>query len=452
MKRNRVIRRASRSFALLLSLLTVFCLLVTLSGCGAAKEGGEKESSDTALTPALEVLSGRTDMAVATLCGNEYYFSRDVFARALNMNVSSLQTVTITSLPGVEDGELMMGSLRVSAGQVISAANLAMLSYVPADGTVPSEASFTFAPNDAGYEMVCNVYVLKELNYSPTVSIATAQALSVSTYRNYAGYGNLTAYDPEGDSLTYEVITAPRHGLLIMTDAECGEYVYLPRRGYRGNDSFRYVVRDMYGNYSAAAEVKVQVLEPAVSVHYDDMQGRRDYNAALAMAEAGIMQGTMQDGKTYFYPERTVSRLEFLTMAMQAVGVGSVPTVSDTGFEDDADIPAEAKGYVAAAYSLGYIKGSADSEGNLCFLPGATITKAEAAVILRRMVDVDAAQLTPAFADSSDIPTWASEAISTLAAMGIMTSTGGAISPNEQLTRGQTAMMLAALKGALAEK
>ena len=40
----------------------------------------------------------------------------------------------------------------------------------------------------------------------------------------------------------------------------------------------------------------------------------------------------------------------------------------------------------------------------------------------------------------------------TLAAMGIMTSTGGAISPNEQLTRGQTAMMLAALKGALAEK
>ena len=95
---------------------------------------------------------------------------------------------------------------------------------------------------------------------------------------------------------------------------------------------------------------------------------------------------------------------------------------------------------------------STDSDGNLCFLPGATITKAEAAVILRRMVDVDAAQLTPAFADSSDIPTWASEAISTLAAMGIMTSTGGAISPNEQLTRGQTAMMLAALKGALAAK
>jgi hypothetical protein len=208
----------------------------------------------------------------------------------------------------------------------------------------------------------------------------------------------------------------------------------------------------MYGNYSAAAEVKVEVLEPAVSVQYEDMQGRREYNAALTMAAAGIMHGTSLDGKTYFYPEATVSRLEFLTMAMQTIGVGSVPTVSDTGFEDDADIPAEAKGYVAAAYSLGYIKGSTDAEGNLCFLPGDTITKAEAAVILRRMVDVEASQLTPAFADSSDIPAWASEAISTLSAMGIMTSTGGAISPNEQLTRGQTAMMLAALRGAIEVK
>jgi hypothetical protein len=68
------------------------------------------------------------------------------------------------------------------------------------------------------------------------------------------------------------------------------------------------------------------------------------------------------------------------------------------------------------------------------------------------MVDVEASQLTPAFADSSDIPAWASEAISTLSAMGIMTSTGGAISPNEQLTRGQTAMMLAALRGAIEVK
>jgi hypothetical protein len=270
--------------------------------------------------------------------------------------------------------------------------------------------------------------------------------LSVSTHRDFAGYGTLTAYDPEGDELTFEIVSAPKHGVVIMTDATCGEYVYLPRLGFKGGDSFRYVARDKYGNYSAAAEVQVQVSEPSVSVDYADMMGRREYNAALTMTESGIMQGSVQNDKTYFYPEQTVSRLDFLVMAMRAVGVGSVPTISDTGFFDDADIEADAKGYVAAAYSLGYIKGSTNEEGELCFLPNETITRAEAAVILRRMVDAKDAQFTPVFADSSDIPTWAGEAISTLSSMGVMTPTGGAISPNEQVTRGQTAMMLAALK------
>ena len=411
----------------------------------------EVNISDTAVSPALHILAARTNMAVATLCGNEYYFSRDVFARTLNISTSGLQYVTVTSLPGVTEGELLIGSTRVSEGQVISAANLSMMSYVAADDTVPSEGAFTFSVNGGAYTVTCNVYVLDELNYSPTVSIATAQALSVSTHRNFAGYGTLTAYDPEGDEMTFEIVSAPKHGLVIMTDATCGEYVYLPRLGYTGGDSFQYVARDKYGNYSASAQVKVQVSEPSVSVNYADMVGRRDYNAALTMAEAGIMQGITENDQTYFYPEKAVSRVDFLIMAMKAVGVGSVPTVSDTGFTDDADIAAEGKGYVAAAYSLGYIKGSINDEGELCFLPNDTITRAEAAVILRRMVDAADAQFTPAFADSSDIPAWAGEAISTLSSMGVMTPTGGAISPNEQVTRGQTAMMLAALKKVVEE-
>ena len=92
-----------------LLLLAAACLVVSCIGCGA-QDAGEAQASDDPLTPGIEVLAGRSDMAVATLCGNEYYFSRDVFARALNMSVSSLQSVTVVSLPGVEDGELMMGS------------------------------------------------------------------------------------------------------------------------------------------------------------------------------------------------------------------------------------------------------------------------------------------------------------------------------------------------------
>ena len=434
---------------------TCVCLAVMLFvlavGAFAAQSESEQESNQVDIdscivSPALSILAAKGDMAVATLCGNDYYFSEQVFARSLNLDVAALDYITVRSLPSVADGELLIGSTRVEVGQVISASNLKMLCYVAAEENAESRACFTFSPDGASYEIACNIYVLKDINYSPTVSIASGEALAVSTHKNFVGYGTLTAYDPEGDDLTFEVVRAPRHGLLIMTDASCGEYVYLPRIGYKGQDSFTYVVRDMYGNYSTSAQVSVQVSEPSVSVTYADMEGRRDYNAALTMTEAGIMQGTVQDDKTYFYPEQTVSRLDFLVMAMQAMGVGSVPSVSNTGFADDGDIPADAKGYVSAAYSLGYIKGSTDDKGNLCFAPNDTITRAEAAVILRRMVDADEAELTPAFADSSDIPAWASEAISTLSSLGVMTPTGGAISPNVEVTRGQTAMMLAALR------
>ncbi len=434
--------------------MTMICVLTLPIGVGASGQVSAAETlpaSSAVVSPALHVLAAHNEMAVATLCGNEYYFSEDVFARSLNLDTAALNYITVNTLPSAADGELLMGSTRVKEGQLISAANLKMLTYVAADDEAESNTSFTFSPDGAGYELTCRVYVLKEINYSPTVSMASDAALSVSTHRDFVGYGTLTAYDPEGDALTFEVVRQPSHGLLLMTDAVCGDYVYLPRIGYTGKDSFVYVARDMYGNYSASAEVSVQVVEPSVSVSYVDMVGRRDYNAALTMAEAGIMQGTESDSKTYFYPEQTVSRLDFLTMAMRAVGVGSVPRVTDTGFADDADIPADAKGYVSAAYSLGYIKGSTDAEGNLLFLPNGTITRAEAAVILRRMVDAAEAELTPAFADASDIPAWASEAISTLSSLGVMTSTGGVISPNEQVTRGQTAMMLAALRQVVKE-
>ncbi len=444
-------KRSKRYWRVAVACVCMAMVLLALSLGAAAEHETEEQKGqvDVAapiVSPALSILAAKGDMAVATLLGNDYYFSEQVFARSLNVDVAALDYITVRTLPSVADGELLMGSTRVEEGQVISAANLKMLCYVAADETAESRACFTFSPDGAVYEIACNIYVLKDINYSPTVSIASGEALSVSTHKNFVGYGTLTAYDPEGDALTFEIVRSPKHGILVMTDSACGEYVYLPRIGYRGEDSFTYVVRDVYGNYSASATVSVQVSEPSVAVTYADMEGRRDYNAALTMAEAGIMQGTVQDDKTYFYPEQTVSRLDFLTMAMQAMGVGSVPSVSDTGFADDADIPTDAKGYVSAAYSLGYIKGTIDIEGNLCFSPNDTITRAEAAVILRRMVDAKEAELTPAFADASDIPAWASEAISTLSSLGVMTPTGGEISPNAPVTRGQTAMMLSALQ------
>ena len=55
----------------------------------------------------------------------------------------------------------------------------------------------------------------------------------------------------------------------------------------------------------------------------------------------------------------------------------------------------------------------------------------------------------PTFADKSDIPAWATEAIYSLNHLGILSAENGNISASSEITRAQTAQMLYALMGVL---
>lgn len=419
----------------------LLCLCVCAVFC---VQSSAHEPQAQPLSPALQVLAAGREMSVATLCGNDYYFSQDVFARTLNL--SGVSSITITSLPTVTAGELLMGSERVSVGQRIAAKELAMLCFVAADEEVIG-AAFSFSPEERGYEMTCNIHILEEVNYSPTVQMVEPVALQMHTHRSLVGYGQLSAYDPEGDELTFEVVRTPQHGLVVMTDATLGEYVYLPRGNFVGEDSFGYVAIDACGNYSTMAEVLVTVKEPSTQIVYADMVGRREYNDALSMTEAGIMQGEESHAVWNFHPDAAISRADFVVMAMQAKGIDSLPATLETGFSDEAQMSETQRSYIAAAKALGYVEGRTSEEGQAYFAPTESITRAEAAVILHRMLDgtQDVPVTAPVFADGDDVPAWAGEAVSTLAAYGILRPIEGAISPDIVVTRADAASMLCAL-------
>ena len=61
--------------------------------------------------------------------------------------------------------------------------------------------------------------------------------------------------------------------------------------------------------------------------------------AMSAMNEARIMSGTQVGSSLYFYPEKTLSRAEFVVLAMNAAGISDVNRVDKTVFADDSDIP-----------------------------------------------------------------------------------------------------------------
>lgn len=414
------------------------CCLLILLFIGAALPIAARSP----VSPGLSLLAAEADMAKSGLQYGEISFSADDFERALNR--AKISSITVTSLPPAAEGKLKLGTTDVYAGQVIARSSLALLRFVPAASAV-TESAFTFSCEESGYAMTCALYLLPALNFSPTVALADENALTVSTHRSISCFGTLPAYDPEGDPLIYEIVSAPKKGSVVLTDASTGDYCYTPTAGKTGKDSFRYVVRDKYGNYSAAATVTIEISRPKTSVVFSDMTDHWAHNAALTMVEEGIMQGRQVGSVTCFDPAEPVSRGDFLVMAMNAAGISEVPTVVDTGFSDDDEISAAMKGYVAAAVELGYIQGRV-VDGKSVFCPDDTITRAEAAVMLSNILDPEVPTVRPVFADADGVPAWAYDALSALNTLGVFKGTGsGMISANTIITRAQAAQILCAV-------
>ena len=160
--------------------------------------------------------------------------------------------------------------------------------------------------------------------------------------------------------------------------------------------------------------------------------------AAIVMTNSGHMDFAEEDGEIYFEPSSEVTRLDFLVTAMNVLGAANIPEVTSTGFADDADIPAEYKGYVFSAHRLGIING-VPSGSELYFKPNEPITKAQASVILNNILGYSA---TAKINCSDEIPTWAAASIDALWELGIYPVSGGIADPTANLTKEDTAKML----------
>jgi hypothetical protein len=414
----------------------IAAVIIAVSAASLSSANGE--GNQTLASPALSVMAEENGMAIAGLVGDSISFEKNDFARALNLK--NVGDIIITKVPPVADGELRVGTTVVNEGQKISASSLSLMSYT-ASSRESTRTTFRFKTEDSSYDVPCTVYLLDKVNYAPTLENAPETTRQVSTHRNITYYGSLPCHDPDGDGTVIEIVSYPDNGILVLLDKATGEYTYTPDAGYSGKDSFTYVARDIYGNYSAAAEVSLKVAKPRTTVTFDDMSDSRYYNAALTMVEKGIMSGTQVGSDTYFYPDGTVTRGEFVVMTMHAIGVNDVTDVVSTPFADDSDIPEYMKDYISAAYELGYIKG-VNTEKGMCFEANRTITRAEAAVMLGNILDVATPTVLPTFTDSADVPAWAAPSVYSVNAIGVMNTLDGNISATCAVTRADAAQIL----------
>ena len=435
-----------------LTIFSIALLMMFMAVAGIASGEAYAASESTApVSTGLQILANESSMAVSAVTGKELAFSPEVFERGLNQK--RVDYITITKAPDPAFGTLYLGSDGVAEGKTIARENLHKLAYAEKTEGMTSN-SFSFTTGN-GYEIECSVYMLDKENYCPAAGGLDALATSVSTYRNVSVYGTLEGSDPDGDEISFEVVSYPQNGYVIMLVG--GDFRYTPYAEYTGKDSFKYVVKDKYGNYSAASEVLVEVSGTKLSAVLSDMGGNKAHAAAINVVENGIMKSDENDGVLTFSPDSSVSREEFLVMVMKAAGLkiaegqsldGGAVNVS-TGFSDDADISDEARNYVYLAKQKGYIKGSESGDGS-CFYPKRDITAAEAAVMIDSIIgaseyvaNTHAAETV--FADHIDIPVWAEGSIRALNYIGVMADANGYIYPEKAIDRATAAVMLDAV-------
>lgn len=397
------------------------------------------QDQQVCVSPALNIIANERSMARSAEEGEEIVFSATDFEQALH--VSSISSLTVTQLPDVADGMLYLGNTQVSQGQVISRANLSYLKFVFTGESV-RESSFCFSSNHGTYSIRCGLYSLSNTNVSPTVKNVDEQSLTAGTYRDIIVYGKMDAYDADGDHLVYEVMTYPQNGLLIQTDVASGQYRYIPADGFVGKDSFSYVVVDQYGNYSEPATVDITVTERRGDLVYEDLADSAVHVAAISLTEQGIMASYDLDGTYYFYPSAEITRGEFLVMAMKTLGIRVSSDGGKSIFADDEEITQDQRGYINVAEKLGYVCGKINEEGQLIFAPNEGITRAEAAVMIYNMTDLALPVVKTVFADQSDIPAWAKEAVQAMTYAGLMTHNQGYASPTAVVTKAECAQLL----------
>lgn len=351
--------------------------------------------------------------------GSVYCFSAEDFA-----GEEALAGICLTDVP--EDGTLRLGSRVLRPGDILTAGQVAEMTFSPLDTEADQAAQVGYLPIYESHVAPASAMTIAIRGKEDKPPVAENSAME--TYKNLPNTGTLKASDPEGQPLTYTVTRQPKRG--TVTIAENGSFTYTPKKNKIGIDSFTYTATDPAGKVSREATVTITILKPTDASQYTDTVGQDCRFAAEWMRHTGIFVGETVAEQTCFSPEREVTRGEFVTMLVKALDVPVDEGLTYTGCTDE--IPEWLQPYLAAAMRAGFTAGLPNQEA---FGADEVISGAEVCVMLQNALDLPWQQETGAETDSSLLD-WAAASVSAV-------HTGGfALDANAPLTRAEAAQVL----------
>lgn len=286
--------------------------------------------------------------------------------------------ICITDLPE-NVGSIMLGSRILQEGDILTADQVAQMTFSPIRSEVDKTAQIQYLPIYEDRVAPCAAMTIGIRGKEELPPAAEDQTLE--TYKNLPGTGKLKVKDPEGQSLTYTLVRGPKRGQVeISAD---GTFTYSPKKNKVGVDSFTYTAADPAGKVSREATVTITILKPTAAQQYTDTQGMDCRFAAEWMKNTGIFLGEQVAQTQCFSPQETVTRGQFVTMLIQALEIPTDAELVYTGYEDE--VPQWLQPYVAAAVRSGLTAGL---ENQQVFGADEPITGGEAAIMVRNALDM----------------------------------------------------------------
>ena len=368
---------------------------------------------------------GTVALAAEVDCDSVYCFTSEDFA-----GEEALAGICVTGLPDPQSGTVMLGKRVICIGDILTADQVEEMTFSPLRTEKDRDAVMTYLPVyenrvDKPATMVLSVLGKEDLD-------PAAQDFMLETYKNLPNEGILQAQDPEGETLTFSLVRKPKRGTVEIR--EDGSFTYTPKKNKVGVDSFTYTATDPAGNVSREATVTVQILKPTDARQYTDTVGTDCRFAAEWMRNTGLFVGEQIGQKACFFPEKQVSRGDFMAMLVQTLDIPLEQTDYE-GLPDD--LPQWLRPYMAAALRSGLVEGVPQRE---TFGADEPITGAEAAVMLQNALDLTISRETLEVMNmdegKSEVPTWAQVSMTAMEDNGIM------LDADEMLTRGQAANVL----------
>ncbi len=171
-------------------------------------------------------------------------------------------------------------------------------------------------------------------------------------------------------------------------------------------------------------------------VTFRDAEGKWYEDTVNEMGSRMIINGV---GDGQFAGERSITRAEFASILVRALGLHSDNTAADVF--TDVSSSAWYYGAVGTAYEYGIIKGSGTK-----FAPTANITRQEAMVMISRAAAVaeyvGTSGTVSSFTDGGEVSSWATEAVEFSVGSGLIVGSNGLLRPADEISRAETATVV----------